>query len=103
MKTEDALKQRPRQCCYHDCTELDTIYVGENGILGAEWVCVQHWCDWKTHQMAGKKIELLCDECLAIAKDRSSAFILEKQMCAACEAKIRLADGNPLGPSGKEN
>jgi hypothetical protein len=53
--------------------------------------------------MAGKKIELLCDECLAIAKDRSSACILEKQMCAACEAKIRLADRNPLGPSGKEN
>ncbi len=81
MKTEDALKLCPRQSCCHACTELGTIYVGENGILGIEWVCARHWCDWRTHQMAGKKIELLCDECLAIAKDRSSAFILEKQMC----------------------
>jgi hypothetical protein len=48
-----------------------------------------------------QEFELLCDECLAIAKDRSSAFILEKQMCARARRRSAWRTGIRWGRPGK--
>jgi len=35
-------------CCYYNCENPATIYIGENGNRTTEWICLLHYDRWYT-------------------------------------------------------